>query len=355
MEKIKVVLWGLGAMGGGIARVLAGREGFEIAGAIGKRKERFGTDLGDALGLDRSLGVTIEGNPQDVLRQAGGGVVIHATASTVKEVSPDVLMCLDHGFDVISIAEEMAFPGVQDPEEARAINHKALEAGRTVLGTGINPGFILDTLIIALTGACTHVESIKARRVNDLSPFGPTVMRTQGVGLSAEDFSKGLSEGTVVGHIGFEESIRLIARALGWKLDRVEQTREPIMAAQERQGEHISVPAGMVAGCNHSAVGYVDGQPRIILEHPQQVEPSAAGIETGDFVEIQGTPPISLSIQPEIPGGIGTIALACNTIGPVVSAPPGLITMAELPVPRAVMGDIRHAISVLSSPSDYVI
>ncbi len=354
MEDIRVVLWGLGAMGSGVARVLAGRPGIRIVGAVGQRPERFGTDLGQAVGLERSLGVEIQGDPEKVLSESKGDLVVHATASTVKEVTPDIITALEQGYDVVSIAEEMAYPGVQDPERAQLINKKALEAGKTVLGTGINPGFILDTLIVALTGASTEVKSIKARRVNDLSPFGPTVMKTQGVGISAEEFEKGLAEGTVVGHIGFEESIHLIARALGWKLDRVEQTREPIMASEERKGEHITVAPGMVAGCNHSARGYIEGEPRIILEHPQQIQPSAAGIETGDFIQIEGTPPISMAIQPEIPGGIGTIALACNTVGPVITAAPGLITMAELPVPRAVMGDIREAVSILANPSEHI-
>ncbi len=353
VEEIRVVLWGMGAMGVGLGRILHGMKGVRLVGGIDTRPGLQGRDLGHILGLGVDLGVAGRGDARTVLKGAGGDVCIQATSSMVREVTPQILTALDCGYDVITIAEEMSFPASSDPGAADEIHSRAIQCGRTVLGTGINPGFILDTLIMALTSACTGVTQIRARRVNDLSPFGPTVMRTQGVGTTPEEFARGLDEGTIVGHVGFNESIYLIAGALGWELTRIDQVREPIIAAQERRGDHVVVPPGRVAGCNHSAVGYVGDNPVITLEHPQQVQPGAAGVETGDFIEIEGTPHISMAIQPEIPGGIGTGALATNMLAAVIAAPPGLKTMADLPVPRAVLGDVRRAVEILREQTSF--
>ncbi|MDP3058278.1 MAG: NADP-binding protein, partial [bacterium] len=184
--------------------------------------------------------------------------------------------------------------------------------------------------------------SIKAVRINDLSPFGPTVMRTQGVGTTPEEFARGIESGAIVGHVGFPESMEMIASALGWKLDRIEQVKEPIISKTYRETPHIKVSPGMVAGCKHIAYGYMNGKCVIALEHPQQIRPEAEAIETGDYIDISGVPNIHMGIKPEIPGGIGTMAMVVNMILPLLKATPGLKTMMDLPVPAALMGDIRE-------------
>jgi 4-hydroxy-tetrahydrodipicolinate reductase len=202
----------------------------------------------------------------------------------------------------------------------------------------------MDLLILALTGACERVDRISAKRVNDLSPFGRSVMAEQGVGLSMEEFQSRVAHGTIAGHVGFPESIRMIADGLGWETERVEQSREEIMTTVDRETACVRVAAGRVAGCRQKGVGYVDGQRRIELEHPQQIRPELEGIQTGDYIDIEGVPNISLQIQPEIAGGIGTIAMTVNMIPHVINASPGLKTMLDLPVPRAIMGDMRNLI-----------
>ncbi|MCR4399109.1 MAG: 2,4-diaminopentanoate dehydrogenase [Firmicutes bacterium] len=331
---VKVILWGLGAMGAGIGRTLLRRGGAEIVGAIRADPRKAGGDLGETLGVATRTGVTVTVDPTDVVGKVEADIVIHSTGSFVGEIYPQLEQCVRASLDVISIAEEMAYPWVGNPGLAGALDSLAREHGCTVLGTGINPGFVLDTLIIALTAACTRVDRIRASRINDLSPFGPTVMRTQGVGTTPEEFRAGVVRGEIVGHIGFPESISLIARALGWTVERVVETREPIIASVRRSTPHVTVAPGMVAGCRHVARGFVGGEERITLEHPQQVNPEFEGVETGDYIRIEGEPGISLSIKPEIPGGVGTIAVAVNMIPRVLEAPPGLVTVLDLVLPR---------------------
>lgn len=345
LQPIRIIQWGLGAMGSGMARLMQKKIGIEIVAAFDQDPQKIGQDLGVYLGGGKN-GIMIQEPPEG--RGTVGAwperadLVILTTSSFTREVAPQIEAVIKQGMNVISIAEEMAYPWAQEPELAQRIDTLAKENGVSVLGTGINPGFVLDTLILALTSPCLEVKKIKASRVNDLSPFGPTVMRTQGVGTSVEEFEEGLAKGEIVGHVGFQESINLIAKALGWKLERIEEERSPIVSNVSRETPHVKVEPGQVAGCRHTAVGYVNGEAKIELIHPQQVLPQLEEVDTGDFIKIIGEPDIHLEIKPEIPGGLGTMAMAVNMIPQVLAARSGLLNMAELPVPTALMGDLRE-------------
>lgn len=338
---IRVIHWGLGAMGGGMVKLLASKTGAESVGAIDADPAKKGQTLAKLFQVKSQA--IVSDDACQVLKQ-DADVVLIATGSFTKEVFPLIELAVKAQKNVICIAEEMAFARQQQPELAARIHQLALENDVSVLGTGINPGFVLDLLIVALTGVCYDVREIKASRINDLSPFGPTVMRTQGVGTTPAQFAAGVEAGTIVGHVGFPESMAMIAAALGWQLDEIRQTKEPIIANKYRETPHVQVKPGMVAGCRHIAYGIRNGKTLITLVHPQQVRPEIEGVETGDFIEIVGEPALNLAIQPEIPGGIGTIAIAVNSIPNVINSRPGLVHMTELPVPAALANDIRNLI-----------
>ncbi len=331
-------------MGSGMGKILLNKQGIEIVGAICSTERKNGLDLGEVLETDQ-LGITCSNEPEEVLSSTPADILLLSTLSFTRDNYPQILQALGYDLNIITIAEEMAYPAVNEPELTARMHAAAQKRGVTILGTGINPGFVLDTLILVLTGACANVERISASRVNDLSPFGPTVMRTQGVGTTVEEFEAGLKAGEIVGHVGFKESISMIADSLGWELDQIEESREPIVSSCSRQTEHISVEPGMVAGCRHTARGIREGEVIITLEHPQQIHPQLEGVETGDYITIAGTPEIEMSITPEIPGGIGTMAVAVNMIPHVLEASAGLVTMKDLPLPRAIMGDIKEQLS----------
>jgi hypothetical protein len=341
-KSVRVLLWGLGAMGGGMARILLEKEGVDIVAAVAQTPAKAGKDLGEVLGLERRTNVVITNDIEGALGTKPDVVLLN-TASFVKEVFPQIKIILERGSNVITIAEEMAYPWASEPELSNEIDRLAKSLGKTVLGTGINPGFVLDTLVIALTGIAADVKHIHAKRVNNLAPFGPTVMRTQGVGTTPEGFRQGLKTGEIVGHVGFKQSVHLIGKALGWNIDRVVEEREPIITSVPRKTQYIEVAAGNVAGCRHTARAYAGDREVVFLEHPQQICPEAEGVETGDYITIDGTPPVNLSIKPEIPGGVGTMAIAVNMIPDVCSARPGLLTMADLPVPRGIVGSFAAA------------
>ncbi len=218
---------------------------------------------------------------------------------------------------------------------------------------------MLDALIVMWSSICLRVDSIEASRVNDLSPFGPTVMVGQGVGTTVEQFEKGVADGSIVGHIGFPESIELIARALNWKIDEIVETREPIVTEVERSTPHVHVPAGWVAGCKQVGKGYVKGELKIHLIHPQQIHPEMADQGTGDYIKIVGDPNVNMVNSPEIPGGKGTYASTGNYIPLMKDAKPGMLTVVDMPLPRfwtptALRGVIRVTDQIRAREGDWV-
>jgi 4-hydroxy-tetrahydrodipicolinate reductase len=341
-EPIRVVQWGLGAMGAGMARLMLDKPGLAVVGAVDGRPDFLGRDVGEVLGMESRLGVIVTDRPETALEDAAPDVVTLATTSWVQKQMPDLRTVIGAGVNCVSIAEELAAPEAQSPELAAELDALAKANGVSVLGTGVNPGFVLDLLVVTLTGGCYVVDRIEASRVNDLSPYGPTVMATQGVGLTPSAFRAGVTDGSIVGHVGFPESIQMISDAIGLGVDRVEQTREPIISKVRRETPHVTVEPGMVAGCAHVGVGYHGGREVVRLVHPQQIHPQLEGHETGDYVHVYGVPEVHMAIQPEIAGGQATTAIAVNMIPHVVAASPGLKRMIDLPAPAALMGSSAY-------------
>ena len=344
-DAIRVIVLGTGQMGTGIARIIDQKKGLELVGAYARRKERSGMDLAQALGLDNKPGIAVETDLQALIAKSCPELVIQATCSTLKDAEAEISFFLENAVNVISIAEEMTYPAAASPGTAKSLHDLAVRHEVSLLGTGINPGYVLDFLVLALTGVCSNVSAINAKRINDLSPYGPTVLNTQGVGLTRQEFEAGVADGSVTGHHGFSQSIQMIAARLGWKIDRIEETKEPIISSVRRETPLVTIEPGQAAGCNHTAVAYIDGSPVITFTHPQQVCPEMEGLETRDAIEIFGSPGVRFSGSPEIPGGEGTAALAVNMIPHVLNAAPGLYSMADLPIPSAILGDIRDMIN----------
>ena len=346
MRNIRVAIWGFGAMGGGIAKVLLEKTGVEITGVCDLHPERVGKSIYALLGAERGdrPDVIVSEDIDAALPERGADVCIVATDSFTRDVYPKLLHILQRGVNVISTAEEMSYPAAKEPLLAKEIDRIAKENGVTALGTGINPGLMMDLLAICLSGCMTNVDKVTCKRVNSLSPFGPLVMQEQGVGLTLRAFEEGVRNEEIAGHVGFAESIGMISKALGWKLDYFDQQMEPILTNVDRKSPYGFAKKGNVAGVNMTGQGYVDGEVKIDMIHPQQIEPELGGTHTGDYITLEGTPPVHMTIQPEVNGGIGTIAMCVNMIPHVINARAGLKTMIDLPVPHAILGDMREQI-----------
>jgi 4-hydroxy-tetrahydrodipicolinate reductase len=344
MKNVKVIIWGFGAMGSGIAKTLLNRKGIDIVG-VGDIGAKVGKSMFEVLGVEKGdKEEVIIGDAMEIIKPGAADIVVVCTDSFTKGVFPKLKFVMEQGINVITSAEQMAYPAAQEPELAAEIDRIAKENGVSVLGTGINPGHIMDMLVLVMTGAMTDVEHIVSRRVNSLSPFGPTVMEEQGIGISIDEFKARKADGTMAGHVGFHESVGMMAEGLGWEIDKFEQDMEPIVTDVDRVAPYGEAKAGTCAGVAMVGNAYMNGECVIEMDHPQQIEPEQVGINTGDYVIIKGTPNINMVNSPEVEGGLGTIAMLVNMIPQVINADAGLHTMLSLPIPCCVLGDYRDKI-----------
>ena len=344
MKEVKVIIWGLGAMGGGMADMLLQKKGVEIVGVAG-RGAKIGTSMYDYIKTERGdrPDVLIQA-AEDIIKPGAADVVLLCTDSFTKNAFPRLKFIMEQGINVITSAEEMAYPKAQSPELAEELDKIAKANGVSCLGTGINPGHIMDMLVLVMTGCMVDVEHILSRRVNSLSPFGPVVMEEQGIGISVEEFKERKANGTMSGHVGFAESVGMIAEGMGLSVKEFKQDMNPITTDVDRKSPYGFAAAGSCAGVAMEADAVLDNGMEVRMEHPQQIEPEQVGVTTGDYVIIKGTPSVNMLNTPEVEGGLGTIAMCVNMIPHIINAKPGLHSMIPLPIPRAIMGDMRNMI-----------
>lgn len=336
--KIRIALWGFGAMGQGIAKLIASKSTLEIVGVCDIDPAMVGKSLNDIIEEPSLHHISVKKDIDLMLHESNPTLVMISTDSFVSKNYDKIMKCIHKGYHVISSAEEMAQPYANNSKLAVSIDMAAKAKGVTVLGTGVNPGFMMDLLAISMTGVTESIQEIHCRRVNSLSPFGKTVMEEQGIGITLEEFEKKLSQNLISGHVGFKESAFLFAQALGnAKVIDFEEAMSPILTSVERKSKYGYAAQGTLAGIDMRAKATLSNGIKLFFEHPQQIEPELGGVATGDYIKILGVPEINLSITPEVDGGIGTIAICVNMIPLVVEAESGLKTMVDLPVPRALM------------------
>ncbi len=345
-QPVRIAIWGFGAMGSGMAKMILNKQGFDIVGVVDTYEGFVGKSIFSFLNTQNPYthDVFIERNIDRILLEESVDLVLLATDSFTKKAFPKIKQIIESGVNVISTAEEMAFPMAKEPELSKEMDYLAKKHNATILGTGVNPGMMMDLLAICISGVMSDVENMKISRINSLSPFGPTVMEEQGVGLTKQSFEDKMAHGEISGHVGFIESTHMIANALGLKVQSFEQNMAPIITSVDRKSKYGFAKANDVAGVDMRSHAILSNQTKIDMIHPQQIEPEMEGTQTGDYIQIEGTPAIHLSNVPEVEGGIGTIAICVNMIPHVINAKPGLKTMIDLPVPRAIMGDVRTMI-----------
>ena len=323
----RVVLCGLGPIGAGIARLVLETDGLHVVGATDIAPDKAGKDLGVVLGLGRRLRLKIEGNPARLLRRTKAEVAILSTTSSAKTIKPQVLALVAKGMNVVTTCEELSFAAPQNASAFREIDKAARKKKVSVLGTGVNPGYAMDALALMLTAPCARVDRVSVTRVVDAATRRLPLQRKVGAGLNLNQFRRAITEGTVR-HVGLRESAHMIAAGLGWKLDRVEETIEPAIAPRDLDTEYLRIPAGAAAGVKQQARGYRNGQPAICLDLQMYV-----GAESPrDHVLIDGAPPIDMTIAGGVAGDLATAAIVVNAIPKLLAAPPGVVTMRDIPL-----------------------
>lgn len=329
MEKIKVIQFGLGAMGSVMASMILEREDLQLVAAIDRDPAKEGKDLAQVLKLKKKTGVKVYTNAQEVFDNFKADVMLHAAVSYVPKVWEQIRPAIEKGINVITIAEEMGYPFVKYPSICNEMDSVAKEYHARILGSGINPGFAMDLVPLLITGICRDVKSIKVTRYIDFSPFGPAIQHNIGIGLSVKEFKTGVKEGKLPLHIGLPESAYMVAAGLGIKIDKIEETRDPVVAKKAiKVPGYMTVKKGMIAGFNHRCFAYSKGNKVITLEELGRVDPK---LSYKNIISIQGNPNITEWINVP-PGNITTTSHAVNLIGALLKVQPGLHSMLDIPV-----------------------
>jgi 2,4-diaminopentanoate dehydrogenase len=323
---LRVVCYGLGPIGLGIARLALARQGISVVGAIDVDPQKVGRDLGELLGAEPA-GVTVSGDSAAVLAEARPEVVLHATGSALARVAPQLLEAAEAGASVVSTCEELAYPWTAQPQLAADLDAAARRAGVTLLGTGVNPGYAMDALPLMLTAPCATVRAVRVLRVVDAARRRGPLQRKVGAGLTAEEFHARVRDGSVR-HVGLPESLHMLATSLGWTLDGADDLIMPVIADHEVVTEHVRVAAGQVAGVRQVTRGYVGEREVITLE----LRMYAGAPDPQDTVEIDGDPPVRMTVAGGLHGDVATAAIVVNAAQSVFRAAPGLATMGDLPL-----------------------
>jgi len=324
MNQIPVAIIGLGPVGQLIAKLTAQRPNLRLAAAADIAPAYSGRDLGEILELP-PLGVTVQPTIAEALHPADvTGVAIICTGSLLSRVTPQIIACLEAGWHVVSTCEQLSYPFQNCPGESRLIDEKARQKGLAVLGTGVNPGFAMDILPVFMSGTCARVNSVLIERFQDASLRRLPFQQKIGAGLDLAAFEKKVAELTIR-HVGFSESVQMIAAALDIPLDRIEERVYPVMATRTLRSRFIEIAPGQVCGVDQFCQGYHGGRAVVTLH----LEAYFGHPDPKDRTFIDGEPPLDVTVKGGFPGDTATCAMAVNAVKRIVNAPAGLRTMLD--------------------------
>jgi hypothetical protein len=326
-KKIRAVQYGVGPIGAAILRLMREKQAVEIIGAIDTDPAKSGRDLGELVGAaDAPWGVTVSADAGTVLAESAD-VVIHSTSSYLPEVADQLMECLEAESCVISTCEELAYPFRKYPELAAKLDAEAKSWGVALVGTGVNPGFVMDKLVLTLAAVSQRVEAARAVRIVDASKRRLPLQKKIGAGISVEEFKEKVAAG-VIKHHGLPESVAMVSDGLGLGVEEITESIEPVVARERVQTEFLEVAPGQAAGVHQIARGLARGEEKIYMELQMYV----GAKESSDTIELIGQPNIRITVPGGTHGDIATAAVVVNSIPAILDAPAGLRTSRDLPL-----------------------
>ncbi len=307
-----VIVFGAGPIGIGVARELATRASLRLLAVVDTDPGKQGS----------SGAVEVVQRPPDV----AAAVAVLTTTSSLRKLAPLALDCIARGWHVVSTCEELAWPfgGALD-DVASSLDNAARAAGVCVLGTGVNPGFVMDALPLALTAPCRAVTQVRVERVQDAAPRRRPFQDKVGVGMQPDDVTRGLRQRSM-GHVGLENSARMVAHRLGLVVTAFHEVGTVVVAQHEVTCGQRTVHSGEVLGVEQTGTARHEGGVAVEL----YFRATFGQIGAHDRVLVSGEPSIDVTVAGGIPGDTATCAMVVNSIPTLLWARPGLRTMADI-------------------------
>lgn len=338
-RRIRAVLVGFGKTNQAVLELGLTRPWLEVVGIVIRSASREGEPASARVdGAPRGLRCTTD--LLGTLQAHSPDVAVVATATRLVDVLPVLTSIASTGTPIVCTAEDLAFIRPGDSEVAAQIVNLASAKRIPITATGANPGFVLDLWPLTLSGVAWDVQHLRARRIVDVSVFGPQVRASLGIDLTPEGFSAGIADGSVVGHAGFPESLRVLATTMGRTLERIEVVSEPILAERSLAlPDGTDVAAGRTVGANQAATGWYAGEPWLEVAMTLHVDPSAAGLTPTDEVHIEGRHRLSVRVDPGYRALLSTAAMIVNSLPRAIAAPPGVHGPGDFPPVAPWLGD----------------
>ncbi|HET9015820.1 MAG TPA: hypothetical protein VFN57_09495 [Thermomicrobiaceae bacterium] len=330
MRVYRTIHYGLGPIGQELARLAAERSSIQIVGAVDIDPNKVGKDLGEVIGLGRPLGVMVRSDADALFREVQADAVLHTTGSYLEQVWSQLEGIVRGGLNLVSTCEELSFPAAQHAGRAREIDQLAKEHGVTVFATGVNPGYVMDTLPLFFSGIAQRVDAVRVQRIQNASSRRQPLQAKIGSGKTPEEFRELVQAGKVR-HVGLQESVYMIAAGLGWELDDYTESTDPVLADHQIVTQYFNVAPGLVCGVEQFGRGYVKGVEKITLHLRMYLDAEPAH----DQVVLEGAQRLELVIPNGLQGDRATTAIAVNAVPRVVDHAPGLVTMKDLPIVAA--------------------
>jgi 4-hydroxy-tetrahydrodipicolinate reductase len=327
---VRVVLVGFGRANQAVLELALTRSWLEVVGIVVRSSERDGEAAANSVpGAPTRLSCSTD--LAGTLRDTKPDLAIVATATHLADVYPVLSEVAASGTPMICTAEDLAHIRREDPPPAADIIDLAERHRVAIVASGANPGFVLDVWPMTLTGLAWDVERLRARRIVDVSVFGPRVRRSLGIDLTPEEFRAGIADGSVVGHAGFPESLRILAEAMGRRLDRTTIVSESLVSdAPLRLADGAVVEPGRTVGADQRATGWYAGEPWLEIAMTLHVDPASAGLVPTDEVEITGRHPLRVRVEPGCRALLSTAAMLVNGIPQALAAPAGVHRPGDL-------------------------
>lgn len=320
MQPISVAQYGIGPIGAEIARLLLTKPWIRITGAVDIDPNKIGKDLGEVIGLGHNVGVTVTSE-----LQGKPDVVCHSTGSRLRDVVAQLESLLDRGCHVVSTCEELSFP--LDAEIRERLQQVARAKNVGLLGTGVNPGFVMDKLPLTITSVCQDVKSVDIIRIQNASTRREPLQRKVGAGMTVAEFRAAVDAGKIK-HMGLKESLMMVAHGLGVEFESVTDEKiEPIVAEREVVTQYLRVAPGQVAGVHQTIYG--KGRIDVSLELRMYV---GAEDVAADRVIVRGVPDVEMEIKGGVHGDRATAAMVVNSIPRITQARHGVLTMDDIAI-----------------------
>tara|TARA_B110000444_G_scaffold239453_1_gene253890 strand:+ start:9979 stop:10974 length:996 start_codon:yes stop_codon:yes gene_type:complete len=326
---INVLQIGFGPLGIQIAKYISDKSDVKTLAVVDINKNLIGKSL-NSVASELSNISLIYNSIQEALDTSDEkpDVAIITTVSSLKDLIPQIEEVAQFGIPVISTCEELSYPWELQPELSKQLDAICKKNHIACLGTGINPGFLMDYLPSVMSSVCKNIEQITVERIQDATPRRIPFQKKIGAGLDLKAFKVKEQEGTLR-HVGLQESIYLLANSIGVKLDRVTEDLQPVISVKDITTKDIQIKKGDARGVEQIGYGYQNGVCKIKMHFKAAIgEPRSF-----DKITIKGTPSFSSEIDGGVNGDIATCAIAINSIKSVLKAPPGLHTMADIAVP----------------------